>query len=92
VQHFRVQRVEGNQVFIATDNELFFGRLNGQREKLQVIERALYDVHRLRLKVMVLLVENLDEVGNIQSNASFDDPLLSLGAQLGAEIHEKPEK
>lgn len=91
VQHFRVQRVDGNQLFICTDNEFYFGRLNGQREKLQVIERALYDVHQVRVRIMVALVENFDQANKTTSSATMpmDDPILSLGAQLGAEIKPK---
>jgi DNA polymerase III subunit gamma/tau len=86
VQHFRAHRVDGNQLYLCTDNELFFGRLNGQHEKLKVIEKALYDVHKTRLKVQVLLVDNFEGTGAAQPDTPFDDPLLSLGAQLGAEI------
>jgi hypothetical protein len=88
VQHFRVQRIDGNQLYICTDNDFYFGRLNGQREKLQVIEKALYDVHRARLKVQVVLVTTFDEGGSKQGGI-YDDPLLALGAQLGAEIKPK---
>jgi DNA polymerase-3 subunit gamma/tau len=87
VQHFRVHRVDGNQLFMATDNDLFFGRLHGQRQKLRVIERALYDIHKVKLRVSVLLVETFDAAA--ENAAPPDDPLLSLGAQLGAEI--KPQ-
>lgn len=92
VQHFRVQRIDGNQLYMCTDNELFFKRLNGQVEKLRTIERALYDVHHVRLKVLVTLVESFDELQGSRTSSPLDDPLLSLGAQLGAEIQEKPEK
>jgi hypothetical protein len=90
VQHFRVQRVDGNQLYLCTDNDFYFGRLSGQREKLQVIEKALYDVHRARLRVQVVLVESFDQAAAAKpGDAPLDDPLLSLGMQLGAEIKPK---
>ncbi len=72
---------------MATDNDVFYGRLSGQRQKLRVIERALFDIHNVKLRVSVLLVQSFDQAA--EDAPPPDDPLLSLGAQLGAEI--KPQ-
>ncbi len=89
LQYFRVVRVDGATVFLGTDNQLYFERLQ-QPEKLQVIERVLYEVHRQRLYVKVLLVATGDMaepmIANAPPGVDPNDPLLSMGAELGATI------
>ncbi len=90
VQHFRVQRIDGSSIYLATDNQLYFRRLDGQPEKLHVIEKAIYDIHNVATKVHVRLVEDISNLSaNAESVGEVDDPLveegLSLGAQLGSE-------
>lgn len=84
VERFRVMRVDGNLLVIATDNDLYYERLSGQREKLNVIARALYDIHNVKLRVSVQLVSSFDQAA--ENVIPPDDPLLSLGAELGAEV------
>lgn len=93
LHNYRVHRVDGNVVYLATTDSLFFGRLHGQPEKLKVIERALFDVHRVRVRVQVVLVESFDapaeNTGGKASRKKSDNPLLSAAMQLGAEILEE---
>ncbi|MCA0452410.1 MAG: DNA polymerase III subunit gamma/tau [Chloroflexi bacterium] len=88
MQYFRVVRVDGNTVFLGTNNSLYYDKLQVP-EKIQVLERVFYEVHRVRLHVRVIMVEG-DDASIEQSNdgLGFDpnDPLLSEGAQLGAKI------
>lgn len=88
MQYFRVVRVDGNIVFLGTNNSLYYEKLQAP-EKLQVLERVFYEVHRVRLHVRVVMVEGEDGVPDpATSELGFDpnDPLLSEGAQLGAKI------
>lgn len=88
MQYFRVVRVDGNTVFLGTNNALYYDKLQVP-EKIQVLERVFYEVHRVRLHVRVVMTEG-DDNSSEQSTAElgFDpnDPLLSEGAQLGAKI------
>ena len=81
-------RVDGNTVFLGTNNALYYDKLQVP-EKIQVLERVFYEVHRVRLHVRVVMTEG-DDTSPEQSTAElgFDpnDPLLSEGAQLGAKI------
>ncbi len=87
VQNFRVQRVDGNIVYLCTNNNFLYGRLNGQDEKLHVIEKALWDVHKMRLNVQVILVDNLAKTENDDGKSgTIDDPLISQALELGAKI------
>ncbi len=84
VEHFRVLRVDGNLLVIATDNDLFFERLSGQREKLNVISRALYDIHSVKLRISVQLVSSFDQTAD--NTLPPDHPLLSTGTEMGADV------
>lgn len=95
LQYYRVQRVDGNTVYLATTDGLYFSRLNGQPEKLQVIEKALRDVHRVRVRVQVVLVEHFDQMAEVgkdvkkSSKKLPDNPLLAAARELGADITEE---
>jgi hypothetical protein len=94
VKAYRVHHVDGNLVYICTDDEFLFGRLDGELEKLGVIERAFYDVHRIGLRVQVILVDNLEQIAEAQQTDSdeVDDPLVRLGLdELGAQITDDDE-
>lgn len=86
MQYFRVVKVDGSTVYLGTDNQLYYEKLQ-YPEKIQVLERVLYEVHRLRLHVRVVLVENLQAAEDAASGRlAINDPLLSEGQQLGAKI------
>lgn len=94
LEHFRVQRVDGNTVYICTDHELYYSRLHGFPEKIQLVEWALSNVHRASLRVEVMLVPSFDEPKPSKSKSkAMDDPLIrqavtELGAKLGEDDDE----
>ena len=84
MKYFRAQRVEGNVVFLVTENETFFKRISPYPEKQSVIVRALREVFRVPFTLHLSL-------GSASSGASdqpvnVNDPLLSVGLEYGAEI------
>ncbi len=92
MRNFRVQRVEGNVVILATDSEHFFQRINPYPEKRTAIEKALRDVFKIPLRIQVLLVSDLNSDSPSQSgNVDIHDPILSAGMELGAEIRRLDE-
>jgi DNA polymerase-3 subunit gamma/tau len=87
LEQFRVQKVEGNLVYLCTDTNVFYDRLYGQREKLNAIERALYDVHGVGLRAKVLLVDDISNMGgDASSSQEIDDPVISMGIELGGQL------
>ena len=95
MRYFKVQRVEGNTVYLCTDNDVYYQRIHPYPEKRQAIEKALGDVFRAQMTIQVVMV-NSDEL-EAMNNASPDNPtggssvdihdsLLSTGIELGAEI------
>lgn len=93
VQHFRIQRVDGDVVYLCTDNELYFRRLDGQHEKLEVMARAFWDVHHVRLRIQVVLVEDMNQALNdVQSKSRItDDRLIASALELGGRLKDEDE-
>jgi DNA polymerase-3 subunit gamma/tau len=88
VQYFRALKVDGNIVYLGTDNELYFERLQ-HPAKLELVERSLTIVHRVPLKVKVIMVRGEGGGGGDEHASPVidpDDPLLAHGLELGAEI------
>lgn len=91
---YRVHHVDGNLVYLCTDNELFFNRLSGFPQKIGVIEQALYDVHKIGLRVQVIRVADMSQI-NIAENENIptiDDPVIQEGLELGAQLNRKSPK
>ncbi|NDJ61113.1 MAG: DNA polymerase III subunit gamma/tau [Chloroflexi bacterium] len=90
MKHFRVHHVEGNTVFLCTDNEFFFGRVNPHPEKRQIVERALTDHFRQPLRIQLLQVTEAEmaaptAVSEAQPTDA-KDPLLDIAKRRGAQI------
>jgi DNA polymerase III gamma/tau subunit len=99
MRYFRVQRVEGDTVYLCTDNEIYYKRIQPYPEKREIIQKALYDVFQAQMIVQVVLVSGGDLAAmnsGAGDGAPIDsgDSLLSTGIELGAEIKklDKPAK
>ena len=93
MRYFKAQRVEGSIVFLCTDNDVYFKRIQPYPEKRQAIEKALSDVFHAQLTVQVVMVnsgelEAMNNGATMEGSAAIDssDSLLSTGIELGAEI------
>ncbi|HVU13708.1 MAG TPA: DNA polymerase III subunit gamma/tau [Phototrophicaceae bacterium] len=91
MKNFRVQRVEGSTVYLCTDNETFYKTIQPYPDKRKAIERALGDVFRVDMTVAIVLVspqemEAVSSGGATNAPIDTNDPLLSKGLELGAEI------
>jgi len=87
MRYFRVQRVDGNIVFICTDNQVYFDRIYPYPEKKKVVEQALSNMFKVRLHVQVVKVNDMNTLGDEVTSVNItDDPLLATGRELGAEI------
>jgi DNA polymerase-3 subunit gamma/tau len=84
MEQFHVQRVEGSVVYLATDKVLLFERVDPFPEKKQIVERALYDVFKVPLRVQVVL----DSQASSGDLPQTDDPLLSEAFKRGGKIRK----
>ena len=88
VEHFRVLRVEGNVVVLGTDNDLYLERLQ-HPDKLRILEWVLTNIHKIPLRVRLMKTDGSEPAGGEPAPAhavDMNDPLVSLGLELGAEI------
>ena len=86
VDNFRPVRVDGNVVVLGTDNQLFFNRMHGQEQKLYIVERAIQHIHKVSVRVRVVLLEEGSNSEASTENAVLDDPVLQAGIELGGQI------
>lgn len=93
MRYFKVQRVEGSTVYLCTDNDVFYKRIQPYPEKRQAIEKALADVFRAAMTIQIVMVNtgeleamNSGASENVASSVDINDSLLSTGIELGAEI------
>ena len=84
MKYFRAQRVEGNVVYLVTENETFFRRINPYHAKQEVIVRALREVFRVPFTLHLAL--GGAAASPAEQPLDLNDPLLSAGAEYGAEI------
>jgi DNA polymerase-3 subunit gamma/tau len=83
-RYFAPLRVEGTTVYLTTDNQMHFERMQDP-ERIKVVERALSETHRTRLRVRVVLGA---AQGGVQPGVAPPlDPQLSEWAALGMEVH-----
>ncbi|MGQ9888166.1 MAG: DNA polymerase III subunit gamma/tau [Aggregatilineales bacterium] len=81
VSHFEPVRVDGDLVVIGSPDDVFVERLD-HPDKLRVLETAFSRVHGVALRVRVTRISDQPQ----RPAQHVDDPLLSLGLELGGEI------
>ncbi len=97
VEYFRVHHVDGNTVYLCTDHELYYQRLNGETQKLNIVERALWDVHGVDLRVQVIMVDDINSIAAVTDNTiGMDNPVIrsaveNLGGQFVPGDTQPPE-
>ncbi len=89
VSQFQVVRVFGNVVVLGSD-EVYVERLH-HPEKMQVLERAFFEVHHTPLNVQLVRAPRNPQAGETppisDDDIDMDDPLFAAGRELGAEMH-----
>ncbi len=90
MRYFRAQRVDGNTVFLCTDSQIFFDRIQPFPDKRKIVEQALTAVFRVPLHVHIVLVNDMSQIHEGGSSGgqtnTQEDPLLATGRELGADI------
>lgn len=93
LQHYQVHHVDGSTVYFCTDHELYYERLQGEEQKLSVIERALWDMYKISLRAQVLLVDTMetiaptldDQPANQPPTKQVDDRVIRAIVDLGGQ-------
>ncbi len=85
MDHAQVRQVDGNRVIIGVTNDIFREKLETP-DKRDALEKALQTVHKVPLKVQIVVVSGQDAAS--VPSMDVDDPLVSLGLELGAEVSQ----
>ena len=86
MEHAQVVNVEGNVLILGVPNQVFREKLHAV-DKREALEKALYVVLEVPLRVQVVLAE-----GDDQSQIDTDDPVIAKGLELGGEAHPYDRK
>jgi DNA polymerase-3 subunit gamma/tau len=85
MDHAHVRQVDGNRVMIGVTNDIFREKLETP-DKRDALEKALQSVHKIPLKVQIVVVSGQDSPS--ATAADISDPLISLGLELGADVRQ----
>lgn len=87
MSEYRALRVEGNTVFLATNNALLYEKINPFPDKKRVVERALGDVFRHKLRIQIVLTDGEGAVQNSVSDPELEnDPLMNEISAKGGKV------
>lgn len=90
LQHVHVRAVDGNRLILGVLNDVFREKLESP-DKRKALERGLYAVHGIPLKVQIMLVQSVDQPTEAApQKRAYDenDPVISLGLQLGGVVRD----
>jgi DNA polymerase III gamma/tau subunit len=91
IEQLHVLRVEGNVVVMSTNDDLIFEKFKDLK-RLQLLEWALSNVHKIQLRAKVVLAQHENAPRTVKAGLDMNDPLLQEGLELGAEIHPHHEE
>ena len=89
LEHAHVRAIEGNRLILGVQAGIFQEK-NAAPERARVIEQAIFDLHHIKLRVEVKLVDRVIEPTEPDDVASDEDedPLISAGKLLGGVVDE----
>ncbi len=89
LEHAHVRLIEGNRLILGVQTEIFQQKI-AEPKRARVIEQAINDLHNVKLRLDVHVVENVlanDEEAP-SAASTVDDPLIAAGQELGGVIDE----
>ncbi len=86
LEHARVRLIEGNRLILGVQTE-FFQQKIADPARSRVIEQAIFDLHEVKLRLEVRVVEAGAEAV-MEETAAPDDPLIAAGKALGGVLDE----
>jgi DNA polymerase-3 subunit gamma/tau len=89
LEHAHVRAIEGNRLILGVQAGIFQEKIAAP-ERARVIEQAIFDLHDVKLRIEVQVVDQViepqeaDEAGKIEE----EDPLISAGKLLGGVVDD----
>ncbi len=90
LEHAHVRHIEGNRLVLGVKTDFFRGKIT-EGERLKVIEQAIFDLHgvKLRLDVRVVdgVIQPMDDAP--ASEPALEDPLIAEAMALGGVLDDQ---
>ena len=86
LEHAHVRLVEGNRLILGVQTELFQQKI-ADPKRAKVIEQAIFDLHDVKLRLEVRVVDAGSEAVMADA-AAPEDPLIAAGKALGGVLDE----
>ena len=89
LEHAHVRLIEGNRLILGVATEFFREKIT-TADRAKVIEQAIYDLHQVKLRIEVRVVDSViapDEASD-SAEAPAEDPLIAAGKALGGVVDD----
>ena len=86
LEHANVRLIEGNRLILGVQTE-FFQQKIADPVRSKVIEQAIFDLHEVKLRLEVRVVDGVSEADKSAASPP-DDPLIAAGKELGGIVDE----
>ncbi len=89
LEHAHVRLIDGNRLILGVQSEVFKNKIS-EPKRAQVIEQAIYDLHQVKLRLDVRVVDNVlaPEQASAVPEHEPEDPLIAAGKELGGVVGE----
>ena len=87
LEHAHVRVIEGNRLVLGVQTELFQQKI-ADPKRSKVIEQAIFDLHEVKLRLEVRVVDAPVAAAESRRAAAPDDPLIAAGKALGGVVDE----
>ena len=89
LEHAHVRAIEGNRLILGVLTEIFHEKIAAP-ERAKVIEQAIFDLHNVKLRIEVQVVDQVIEPQETDATPSNDDddPLIAAGKLLGGVVDD----
>ena len=89
LEHAHLRAIDGNRLVLGVLAEIFRDKIAAPA-RAQVIEQAIYDLHQVRLRVEVQVVDQVaaPQAAAPAASPGEQDPLIAAGLQLGGVVDE----
>ncbi len=87
LEHAHVRLIDGNRLILGVPSEIFRQKI-AEPKRAKVIEQAISDLHQVKLRVDVRVVDNVlaPEATSKAEAPAVDDPLIAAGKELGGVV------
>ena len=89
LEHAHIRGIEGNRLVLGVPTEFFKDKIS-KPDRAKVVEQAIYDLHKVKLRIEVRVTDNMAPAQEpaSQETPEAEDPLIAAGRALGGVVDE----